>query len=281
MVKLAYGSDYKYIPTTSLNSGKGEEVAPDVFVYTIQIVNIVLVGQKGLKDFVLIDAGMPKSSEKIIEVIEERFGEGAAPKAIILTHGHFDHVGAVVDLVEKWQVPVYAHALELPYLTGKQAYPTPDTSVEGGLVSKMSTIFPIQPIQLGSHVQALPADGTIPALPEFRWLPTPGHSVGHISLFRERDRLLIVGDAFITVKQEYMYKVYTQEKEMSGPPRYLTPDWEAAKKSVEQLAALNPEIAVVGHGVTMQGEELRQDLKNLLANFGTQAIPAYGKYVSE
>lgn len=280
-MKLAYGSDYKYIPTTSLNSGKGEEVAPDVFVYTIQIVNIVLVGQKGLKDFVLIDAGMPKSSEKIIEVIEERFGEGAAPKAIILTHGHFDHVGAVVDLVEKWQVPVYAHALEFPYLTGKQAYPTPDTSVEGGLVSKMSTIFPIQPIQLGSHVQALPADGTIPALPEFRWLPTPGHSVGHISLFRERDRLLIVGDAFITVKQEYMYKVYTQEKEMSGPPRYLTPDWEAAKKSVEQLAALNPEIAVVGHGVTMQGEELRQDLKNLLANFGTQAIPAYGKYVSE
>ena len=50
---------------------------------------------------------------------KERFGENNKPKAIVLTHGHFDHVGAVVDLVRKWDVPVYAHEAELPYLTAE------------------------------------------------------------------------------------------------------------------------------------------------------------------
>ncbi|MDY0395290.1 MBL fold metallo-hydrolase [Virgibacillus halophilus] len=39
----------------------------------------------------------------------------------MLTHGHFDHVGGLVDLVKEWEVPVYAHSLEFPYLTGKKS----------------------------------------------------------------------------------------------------------------------------------------------------------------
>jgi glyoxylase-like metal-dependent hydrolase (beta-lactamase superfamily II) len=38
--------------------------------------------------------------------------------AIIMTHGHFDHVGVLEDLAETWQAPVYAHELERPYLDG-------------------------------------------------------------------------------------------------------------------------------------------------------------------
>lgn len=50
----------------------------------------------------------------------------------------------------------------------------------------------------------------------FRWIHTPGHSPSHISLFREEDGCLIVGDAFVTVKQESLYKVLTQELELAG-----------------------------------------------------------------
>src|SRR5699024_9585765 len=160
------------------------------------------VGDSNADEFVLIDAGMPMSAEAILKAIEERFGANSRPKAIILTHAHFDHVGAIIELVERWDVPVYAHELELLYLTGKESYPTPDGSVEGGLVAKMSPMFPVEPIRLGSHVQALPADGSIPHLPEFTWIHTPGHSPGHVSFFREIDRALIVGDAFVTVKQD-------------------------------------------------------------------------------
>ena len=180
-----------------------------------------------------MDAGMPESANKIISVTEERFGANSRPKAIILTHGHFDHVGAIIDLVKYWQIPVFAHELELPFLTGEKSYPEPDPTVEGGMIAKLSPIFPNEPINLGSQVEILPSDGSVPYMPGFRWIHTPGHTPGHISLFREKDRALIAGDAFVTVKQESLYKVLTQEQEISGPPRYFTPDWK--QESVKKL----------------------------------------------
>ncbi|MFD1781354.1 MBL fold metallo-hydrolase [Fredinandcohnia salidurans] len=278
---MQYGSDYKFIPATSIGSGVGIQVVPDIYSHTIQIVNFMLVGEPGTSEFVIVDAGMPGSAEEMIAVCEERFGKDSRPKAILLTHGHFDHVGAIVELVEHWNVPVYAHELEMPFLTGQKSYPEPDPSVEGGMVAKLSPLFPNEPIQLGSHVEKLPADGTVPHLPEFRWIHTPGHAPGHVSFFRERDRALIVGDAFVTVKQEYLYKVFTQELEISGPPRYLTTDWQAAKKSVETLAKLEPSVAITGHGLPMTDELLEESLTRLVRDFDQIAIPDYGRYIDK
>ncbi|HLS66731.1 MAG TPA: MBL fold metallo-hydrolase [Pseudogracilibacillus sp.] len=275
-----YGTDYKYIPATSILSGSGIEVLPDLYQFTVQIVNIHLVGNPEKNEpFVLIDAGMPKSANMIISAVEERFGEGSRPEAIILTHGHFDHVGALIELIDKWDIRVYAHSLEIPYLTGKKKYPEPDWSVEGGLVAKMSPMFPNEPIQVSGSIETLPEDGTVPFLDEFKWIHTPGHSPGQVALYRERDKTLIAADTFVTVKQEYLYKVMTQEQEISGPPRYLTTDWEAAKQSVEKLAELKPEVAVTGHGLPMKGEELRTNLEKLVLHFDDIAKPKYGKYV--
>jgi len=276
---LAYGSDYSYLPVTSIRSGLGVEVRPDIYCHTVQIVNICLVGDPKTGDFVLVDTGMPESAREIISVIEGRFGPQSRPKAIILTHGHFDHVGAVIELVKEWKVPVYAHELELPFLTGEKSYPEPDSTVEGGMVAKMSPIFPNEPIQLGNHVEALPSDGSVPSLSGFRWIHTPGHSPGHISLFRDEDKVLIAGDAFITVKQDSLYKVLTQEFEINGPPRYLTTDWQAAWDSVRNLQALNPSVAVVGHGMPISGEVLANSLEKLVKEFDRMAIPDYGKFV--
>jgi glyoxylase-like metal-dependent hydrolase (beta-lactamase superfamily II) len=276
---MNYGSDYKYIPATSIASGVGIQVLPDLFCYTIQIVNIVLVGSPETKDFVLVDAGMPHSANEIISVTEERFGANNRPKAIILTHGHFDHVGAILELINHWEVPVYAHELELPFLTGKMSYPEPDPTVEGGMVAKMSSMFPNEPINLAKHVEKLPPDGSVPKMPGFRWVHTPGHTPGHVSLYREADQTLIAGDAFVTVKQEYLYKVLTQEQEISGPPRYFTTDWKASWESVKKLAALNPFVAVTGHGLPMTGELLSNSLTLLANEFDRMAIPDYGKFI--
>ncbi|WP_066308213.1 MBL fold metallo-hydrolase [Bacillus sp. FJAT-29814] len=277
--EMSYGSDYKFIPATSIASGIGIEVLPDIYSHTIQIVNICLVGNPDRNEYVLVDAGMPESAEEIIRVAEERFGSGSRPKAIILTHGHFDHVGAIVELVKHWQVPVFAHEMELPFLTGRQSYPEPDPTVEGGMVAKMSPMFPNEPINLGNQVEKLPADGTVPFLDGFRWIHTPGHSPGHVSFFRDSDRALIAGDAFINVKQDTLYKVLTQEQEINGPPRYLTTDWQAAKNSVQRLAELNPSVAVVGHGAPVAGDALSIGLRRLVNEFDRLAVPDYGKYV--
>ena len=278
---FTYGDDYKFIPATSIASGMGIEILPDVYSYTIQIVNICLVGHPNSNEFVLVDAGMPHSSDEIISVIEERFGRNKKPSAIILTHGHFDHVGAIIELVKKWDIQVYAHNLELPFLTGVKSYPEPDPTVEGGLIAKISSMFPNDPINLGNYVQALPSDGSIPHLSGFRWIHTPGHSPGHVSLFRDEDKLLIAGDAFVTVKQEYLYKVLTQEQEISGPPRYLTTDWEAAKVSVKTLEKLHPTVAITGHGLPMSGDLLSDSLHKLANEFDRIAKPSFGKYVKD
>ncbi|RIX50896.1 MBL fold metallo-hydrolase [Paenibacillus nanensis] len=277
---MSYGSDYHYLPVTSVESGELHEAAPDVACYTVQIVNIGLIGAPGHSDWVLVDAGMPKSADRIIEAAEARFGKGSRPQAIILTHGHFDHVGAIIELIEYWQdVPVYAHERELPYLTGQQSYPEQDPTVDSGLVAKMSPLFPIRPIQLGGHVKALPTDGSIPNLPDWKWVHTPGHTPGHISLFRESDRFLIAGDAFVTVKQESLYKVFTQEQEINGPPKYLTTDWVLARDSVRRLEALKPSAAITGHGLPMKGPLLADQLFILANEFDRIAIPEHGKYV--
>lgn len=277
---IHHSLDSRFIPMYSVKSGQGIEILPDLYCYTNQIVNVVAFGNPTVdSEWVLIDTGMPQSSEKIIEVLESRFGEGSKPKAIILTHGHFDHVGAVVDLVEKWGVKVYAHEMEIPFLTGEQSYPEPDGTVEGGLVAKMSPMFPNEPINLGENVEALPSEGSIPYMDEWKWIHTPGHAPGHVSLYRDKDRALIAGDAFVTVKQESLYKVLTQEMEFNGPPAYLTTDWKAAKSSIIKLKDLNPTIAVTGHGQPIEGEQLTDGLNELIEEFDRKIIPDYGRFV--
>src|SRR5690625_1205500 len=176
---------------------------------------------------------------------------------------YFDLFCSVIDFIKKWQVPVYVHELELPYVTGQKAYPIPDATVEGGILAKISPMYPKEPINLGEFVKTLPEDQTVPGLPEWRWIHTPGHSPGHISLYKEEDSLLLSADAFITVKQDSFYNVLLQVPEVHGPPRYLTTDWKKAKESVEKLWHLQPKIVVPGHGVMLKGQELLDGLEKL------------------
>lgn len=254
-----------------------EEVTGDILSLRTMIVNVQLVGTPGSENWVLVDTGIANFADSIAETAEQRFGR--PPLCIVLTHGHFDHVGNVRELSDRWNVPVYAHPLELPYLTGQADYPPGDPSVEGGLMARVAPMYPHEGIDLGRRVQPLPEDGTVPGLPEWRWIPTPGHSPGHVSLFRVRDGAVIAGDAIITVKQESALAVIGQEKELHGPPMYFTPDWDAAWESVRRLAALSPQIAVTGHGVSMSGDELMDSLQRLARDFNRLAVPEQGRYV--
>jgi glyoxylase-like metal-dependent hydrolase (beta-lactamase superfamily II) len=256
------------------------QVAPGVWGMRIVFVNIYMV-ETGDKEWVLIDAGLYGSAGKIKRMAESLFGAGNPPKAIILTHGHFDHVGALQELIHTWKVQVYAHLLELPYLTGHSAYPPPDPSVGGGLMSSLSFLYPKKPIQLGGYIHALSKDGHLPHMPDWMSIHTPGHAPGHIALFRGRDKVLIAGDAFVTTKQESALSVMFQKKVISGPPQYFTTNWLAAALSVKKLRDLRPEVAATGHGRPMYSEELHAGLDRLVNNFQQLAIPKHGRYVNE
>src|SRR5580658_9906176 len=121
----------KLQPSNHFQVAEMRPVLDDLAYLRTVLVNVYFVGPPGAGDreWVLIDAGISGSADDIAQAAEMRFGVGSRPAAIILTHGHFDHVGALESLAHRWDAPIYAHPMELPYLTGRSSYPPPDPSV--------------------------------------------------------------------------------------------------------------------------------------------------------
>ena len=259
---------------------RAREVAPSVAYRRLGIVNVVFLGPElaGDRGWVLVDAGLRGTAHLIERAAAERFGPGARPAAIVQTHGHFDHVGALATLTDRWDAPVYAHPLEHPYLDGSADYPPGDPTVGGGAMAALAGLFPTGPVDVGTRLHHLPEDGTIPGAPGWRWLHTPGHAPGHVSLWRARDRTLIAGDAVITTRQESAYAAATQAPEMHGPPAYFTTAWDDARESVHALADLEPELVLSGHGAPMSGPRMRAALHRLARGFDHLARPRGSRY---
>ena len=110
-----------------------DAIAAGVVGLRISVVNVFAVA--GESGWTLIDAGLNGSAGRLKSWAAEHFGD-AAPDGIVLTHAHFDHVGAI----DAWNVPVYAHVEELPYVTGERLYPPPDPTVGGGLMARMARL---------------------------------------------------------------------------------------------------------------------------------------------
>ena len=252
-----------------------DDIASGVHGLRITFVNVFSVEHPD-GSWTLIDAGLPLSEGTIRRWAEKRYEN--APNAIVLTHGHFDHVGAARGLAGHWSVRVFAHEGEFPYLTGESEYPAPNFGAGGGLMSLLSPMYPRKPIDIGSRLEALPygEDGVnaFDMMPGWVVLHTPGHTPGHVSFFRPKDGTLIVGDAFCTTKAESFFDAaMTRHPELHGPPSYFTWDWKMARESVHRLADLNPRTVAPGHGKPLAGTGVPSALKTLAANFNEIAIP--------
>jgi glyoxylase-like metal-dependent hydrolase (beta-lactamase superfamily II) len=252
-----------------------DDVAKGVRGLRITFVNVFALTHADTS-WTLIDAGVPFCEGIIRRWAEKHFH--SAPNAIVLTHGHFDHVSAARGLADEWEVPIFAHPLELPYLTGEKAYPAPNAAAGGGLMALLSPIYPRDPIDLGGRLRPFTVNGaeiaTLPGLPNWEILHTPGHTPGHVSFFRAEDKTLLVGDAFCTTKPESFFEAaLIQDPEMHGPPSYFTSDWNAARRSVERLAQLKPVIVAPGHGKPLSGTNVPDALSQLAAAFEEVAVP--------
>jgi len=246
-----------------------EEVAAGVFQletgHGITETNVYLV--RSGSDWVLVDAAWPNRAPIIQAVAETLFGTGTRPAAILLTHFHPDHSGSAPDLARLWQLPVQVHPDELPLARGgyDAAYAHP---LDRWVVAPLLRLVPrrtLEAMQARNSLEGIAVafnpDAAVPALPDWQCIPTPGHTPGHVSYFRPEDRVLISGDAVVTVQLNSLTGPFLARPGLSGPPWYTTWNRRAATESIKRLARLQPTVLAGGHGKPMTGTETAQALR--------------------
>lgn len=125
----------------------------------------------------IIDPG--EENAKLIHEINEL---GLRPVAILLTHGHFDHIGAVDAVRNTFEIPVYIHESEQDTLTSPEA--------------NGSTRYPGLPLVKNAAADHLITEEGMMEIGPFTFevRHTPGHSVGSVSFIFQEDQFAIVGD---------------------------------------------------------------------------------------
>ena len=187
--------------------------------------------QNSSRDALIVDPG--DEGERIVT----RIGElGANPRAIILTHGHCDHIAAVPEIVEKFSIPIFAHRDEHAILSS----PDKNLCVTFG-------------IELSLRAKEIPADLRELGFP-LKVIHLPGHTPGSIGLLG--DGFLISGDTIFAG---------------GGVGRTDVPSGDSEKlaKSIKLLLNLDDELIVYpGHGgrfiLGNEKKKLRQILPMLI-----------------
>jgi glyoxylase-like metal-dependent hydrolase (beta-lactamase superfamily II) len=181
-------------------------------------------------DDILIDAGIRSSGTKILNAIKNR-----SITKHVLTHAHSDHQGSS-DMI--------CTALNIPLWTSE---PEKENAESGKVIDEYpnSKHFIAQFQQKywagkGHKVAHTLKEGD--QVGSFTVIETPGHSKGHISFFRERDKVLIVGDTLVNMN------LLTTIVGLNEPPNLFTTDKKKNIASIKKIAALKPKILCFGHG---------------------------------
>jgi len=249
-------------PQPEGTSAVAREIAPDVYCLgpqgrTQTDVYFVRSGSS----WALIDTGWAKDCPSIKRAAETVFGADTPPASILLTHFHPDHAGSALQLARIWDRPVYVHPDELPLANGdfaaitKYAGPLDHWIVlplmramgrrrREAMLARSSLSDVSRPFEPGVGV---------PGLPGWERIPTPGHTPGHVSFFRASDGVLVTGDAVVTLRLNSLAGLLLGRQGLSGPPRYTSWSWRAAKESVAKLARLEPNVLAGGHGTHLTG----------------------------
>ena len=224
--------------------------------------------------WVLVDTARQNRATVIRAAAETLFGPETRPVAILLTHFHPDHSGSARELAARWQVPVLVHPDELPFAGGgyvpEYAHP-----LDRWVVAPLMRLVPRRRREAmqarnsleGTAVAFDPETG-VPGLPGWTCVPTPGHTPGHTSFFRPEDRVLITGDALVTVRVNSLSGLLAGRPGLSGPPWYTTWDRRAARESIGKLARLEPRVLAGGHGRPVVGAGTASALRDFAGQRG-------------
>jgi hydroxyacylglutathione hydrolase len=208
------------------------EVASEVHQISLfgsHTINAYLVGD------ILIDAGIRGSVTKLEATLQHH-----KLRAHALTHVHSDHQGASHAISANRKIPLWVHESEAGIM-------------ERGALSENSPNNPITLLQRRFwQGPAHPVERQLQAgddLNGFEVLETPGHSQGHVSYWRESDRVLIVGDVMTNMN------ILTGQTGLNEPLKLYTLDAAQNRQNIRRLAKLEPRLALFGHGKPLRDPE--------------------------
>jgi glyoxylase-like metal-dependent hydrolase (beta-lactamase superfamily II) len=207
-----------------------KELAEDVHMlkgWPPNIINVYLVGD------VLIDAATRQGEKRIRRQIA-----GKTINAHAVTHAHPDHQGSSHAICEQLGIPLWCGQDDIPAIETVGAIESPDAPVWLNRLRDRFWTGPPHPVARALHEGDEVAGFTV--------LETPGHSAGHVSFWRESDRVLIVGD--VLGNMHFM----TCVPGLHTPPDMATPDPARNRESARRLAALEPTLACFGHGAPLR-----------------------------
>jgi glyoxylase-like metal-dependent hydrolase (beta-lactamase superfamily II) len=225
-----------------------QEVATGIFEISLAWSNAYLLVEG--ETAALIDTGLSKDRESLLAALRQVSLTEHAIRAVYLTHGHCDHAGNAAYLAGYGAV-VHAHKAEARMLglprrtyvpTGWQRLTRLPTSLAFTLGERLYPVERRQPDILLEDGDTLQAPGG-----PLRVVASPGHTPGHIALYREQDSVLFSGDAILNV---------IPVKRVTGlslPMGLFTENMRQARNSARQLATLRPNLLLSGHGWPLQG----------------------------
>ncbi len=183
----------------------------------------------------LVDTGLGGNAERIAQFARGVGGGGREIGTIVITHADPDHTGSLVRLKELTGAQVAVHAKEAPVLSGEAAGKQVGGFL-GAVFSVMRGFVRMSPVSADRLLlEGDDVDG-------FEVLEVPGHTAGSIALWRERDGVLITGDALLT----------DRDGAIRGPMSALSEDMEAGRASADRLRALDARWVLPGHGKPLQ-----------------------------
>jgi glyoxylase-like metal-dependent hydrolase (beta-lactamase superfamily II) len=182
----------------------------------------------------LVDAGLPNQTEAISTALVEAGIRVGDLKRIIFTHQDLDHVGSGAALVRQSDARVLAHPADAPYIEGSQRPLKPSPEMLEQRPQMREVLERLEPVGIDEYVE----DGTrLDLAGGTRVISTPGHTPGHISLYVERSKVLIAGDA-----------LRAERGSLNGPNPSMTLEMRTAIQSVRRLADLEIDTIVCYHG---------------------------------
>jgi glyoxylase-like metal-dependent hydrolase (beta-lactamase superfamily II) len=212
-----------------------ELIAPGVYRLDVfRLKNAITVTLLENDDgWTLVDTGMESNPERIREALAALDSGPEDLKRIFLTHQHDDHVGGLEGIL-KWapQAEVGASEHEAAVVSGKRPLDPPSNPV----IRRLARNAKPPGIPVGKVLR----EGDL--VSGFRIIATPGHTLGHVSLLRDDDGLLLTADAFGCFPRKL--RVGVLKALCTDPPR--------AKRSAERLLAEDFSTAVPVHGPVLR-----------------------------